>query len=300
MRYERTAAAVGLLVATAVFYGTSSVGRAPSDPTINMTGVALASEPSLSELKLLDAAEQHLTRECMQRRGFSYRVTPIAVLPDDRDFPYVIDDPVWAERHGYGTDLRRQAERLREADPNLRYLQGLTPERRLAAINALNGTGPAYVEAELPTGGVVRHYSDGCAAHARAHLYADLGAWYRAQKITDNLRSLRRSRVATDPAVAAVLSRWAACMHSKGQPFATPDTARAALPHTDTVDARLVEIRRAVAEATCAQSSGLARTAVEVDRATERALNAEYRLVQRQLVDLQRSALPRARQALDI
>ena len=57
-------------------------------------------------------------------------MTDASPLPDDQQFPYVLTDIGWAARHGYGSDLERQAERLRQGDPNTVYLLSLTPQRR--------------------------------------------------------------------------------------------------------------------------------------------------------------------------
>jgi hypothetical protein len=191
---------------------------------------AVHSARATSSQDLLDRAEQVLTQRCMQERGFRYWLTAANPLPQDRDFPYVIDDPKWAAQYGYGTDLQREAEFLRRTDPNLRYLQGLAPQRQVDAGNALNGAGPAYVEAALPTGGMVRHYSDGCAAQADRSLYGDLDSWYRAKKVTENLAGVRRAKVTSDAAFSAAMS-LAGCRCFRSARCACSSAASAATTH---------------------------------------------------------------------
>lgn len=262
------------------------------------TSATTVSDTTMAEQKTLDMAEELLTRDCMKRRGFTYYVTPATTLADDRDFPYVVDDPAWAARHGYGSDLQDQATRLRESDPNLRYLRTLTPQRQVAAGNALNGAGPRYVETELPTGGTVRHYTDGCSAEAWTHLYHDIATWYRAEKINENLGAVHRSLVVADPTVIERIPVWAACMHRHGQPFDTPEAARTTLPRTHTEGARRVEISRATTEATCAQTSGLSTIVRHADQVAARTLDAQYRPVMQELSRIHRLAMPTAERVL--
>jgi hypothetical protein len=289
----------GLFAAVVTVPGCASSGTMPDLPRRDHVNPVAVPDSSAAVRDILDEAEQVLTRDCMRRLGFVYHVTAPARVSEDRDFLYVIDDPAWAGRHGYGTDLQRQAERLRQADPNLRYLKTLPPQRQVAAGDALNGVGPAYVQAELPTGGVLRHYSDGCTVDAQTRLYRDFGAWYRAQKVTENLVAVRRSRVINDSTVTATLPGWAACMHRNGQPFDTPEAAHAGLPALTTDDARQVEIRRAVAEAHCAQSTGLAQAVHAADHRASQTLNSQFQSEVDDLARLERSAVPRAMRVLE-
>jgi hypothetical protein len=291
--------AAGVFAAVVALPGCASSGMMPDHPTRDDVNTVARTASSEAVRDVLEKAEQVLTRDCMRRLGFLYDVTAPGKPPDDRDFLYVIDDPAWAAQHGYGTDLQRQAERLRQADPNLRYLKTLPPQRQVAASNALNGVGPAYVQAELPTGGVVRHYSDGCMVDAQTRLYGDFGAWYRAKKVTENLVAVRRSRVITDSTVAAALPGWAACMHRNGQPFDTPEAARASLPRLNTDGAQQVEIRRATAEAHCAQSTGLAQTVHAADHRVSLIVNCQFQSELQDLARLERSAIPRATRVLE-
>ena len=88
----------------------------------------------------------------------------------------------------------------------------------------LNGAGPGYVEVSLPSGGAVRHYSDGCVAQAEGRLYGSFATWYRVKKLTENLVAVRRERVTGSPVFTAAQSRWAACMKAHRQPSRRPTT----------------------------------------------------------------------------
>lgn len=253
---------------------------------------------SRQEKHLLYTAEQILQRRCMQRYGFQFWITPENPLPEDREFPYVVDDVPWARRHGYGSDLRRRVNELRRSNPNQRYLRTLSPQRRAAAITALDGDRNKVLEVQLPTGAVMGRSERGCSAEAERRLYGDLGTWFHAKAITADLLAIRRARVLGDPAFAAAVRRWSACMTGHGYAFASPDATRSAFPDPQTAAVRTREIRLAVAEATCAGSSGLADTARHLDRRYEKALNKQYWPVVTTRLHLELAAVPRARSVL--
>lgn len=260
-----------------------------------------ATEPELralteTEKALLHDAEQVLVRDCMTRAGFRIWITTYDDQPER--FPYVVDDIDWASQHGYGTDLRRRADAQAAADPNKSYFESLPPDRRKAAVAALNGTGPGRVEAVLPTGGLMAKYDNGCTSEAWRELYGDLEAWYRATKVTEVLPGLWRQRVVADPAFTAAVARWSGCMREAGHPYKSPAAARAAARSAarspDAMPGRDVEIHTAVAEATCAGRTGLAATARELDQSCRADVHAKYRAELDTKLRLQLEALPRA------
>ncbi|QMV24002.1 hypothetical protein GQS52_21915 [Streptomyces sp. SCUT-3] len=251
------------------------------------------------EKSLLYDAEQTLVQQCMREAGFRLWKTPENPLPEHRDFPYAVDDADWAREHGYGSGLRQRVERLRAEDPNRRYLQGLSPQRRQAAVTALNGTDPQDgPHATLPMGAQVSRSSEGCTSAAQRELYGDLDAWFTAQMITDTLPSIRRARVLDDAAYTTAVGKWSSCMRRRGHDHADPGEARAAFaePHGTAPSRR--EVRTAVDEAECAADSGLAATARRLDRHHGRRLDEQYRGEIRDRTRLERAALPRARSAV--
>ncbi|MEV8634123.1 hypothetical protein AB0395_20930 [Streptosporangium sp. NPDC051023] len=277
----------------------------PADPAVPLTSVR---EMTDKEARTLWDAEQILTRDCMAGHGFAYWPAPYDPIPDDRDFPYVVDDPAWARRHGYGGDIREQIDRLRERNPNRRYLDGLPPERRRAAFVAINGEGPRpgtrtrgpdEVEARLPEGGVVRRSAVSCTSQAQRRLYGDLPTWYRVAKVTEYLKDAARARVTRDPRYTTAISTWSACMRGRGHPYGTPPEARAKVTQLEatapsTRKAREKEIRTAVAEATCARETNLPAVIGVLEREHTRALSERYRLDVTTAWRMRRDALPRA------
>lgn len=279
-----------------------STGRTPASGV--PTGSAVPRELSASEIQSLHSAEQRLVAECMSRHGFRYWPNPLDPVPELRDFPYVVDDLDWARRHGYGSQLQRRMDEVLEASPNRRYARGLTPARRAAYLDALNGTPDAGAEltATLPSGLRVRRSARSCVSWAQRALYADLPTWYRAVKVTDALPPAAYALAQRDNRLRAAVERWSGCMRAAGHPYANPAQARAAVsqaaPSAPSVPSAQ-EIRLAVAEATCARRTGLASTARTVDRDQLRELQARHRT---EVIDRWRlsvAALPRAREVLD-
>lgn len=256
-------------------------------------------EPELRELTgteevLLDYAGQLIVHDCMASHGFRMWITPHGRQPEPEQFPYVLDDIGWARRHGYGTDLRRSADAEAAADPNKTYFDSLTAEGRKAAVAALNGTGPGRVETVLPTGGLIARYDNGCTSQAWRELYGDLAAWYRAVKVAEALPALWQREVTADPVFVSAVARWSGCMRKSGNPFESPAAARASAVSPNAVTGGDVEMRTAVAEATCALETGLAAIAHQLDRSRRAEVRAKYRAELETKLRLQLAALPRA------
>ncbi|MFB4278403.1 hypothetical protein ACBJ59_24150 [Nonomuraea sp. MTCD27] len=298
------AAAVGLLVVAGCSAGGGeTVGAAPRAGPSD-----LPPQVTAGEARVLWDAEQLLVRDCMARRGFRYWVVPRDSIPENRDFPYVVDDLGWARRHGYGGDILERIDRLRDRNPNRRYLEGLPAQRRRAAFAALYGEGPQswaatprpdQLEARLPTGGVVRRNAASCTSEAPGLLYGDLATWFRATRVVQNLADLRRARVVRDPRFAAAVGAWSRCMRGRGHPYAHPRLTRAEAVADGSAGpaarkAREKQIATAVAEAICAGESGLSAVARELDEKYARELVARHRpdvIAERRM---RRDALPMA------
>ncbi len=256
------------------------------------------SEPVLpDDDTALRNAEQVLLRKCMQRAGFEYSVVDAQPVPDAREFPYVVDDVAWARRHGYGSDLRKLQEKAREEDPNQRYFRSLPPQRRAEALKAANGDRSRQVSVTTPDGATMGRDPGSCRSQAQQALYGDLRAWFEAQSTVDWLTSARQQRVSADPAWAVAVRPWADCMAAAGHQHADPAHARASAT-ADSPLPRDDEIRLAVAEAECANSSGLAEAARTLDRKHDDELRAGHRAVVDTHQRLRSEALPRARSVL--
>jgi hypothetical protein len=284
--------------AAALFAAVACDSQAPPrDP-----GAAAARPLTERELDLLHDAEERLTISCMAARGFRRWAVPSRPLPEDRDFPYVIDDVQWAARHGYGSDLQARREHLRVSDPNQRYFTSLPAADQRRAVAALNGHRSAdRVEVRMPTGATAGRYADGCTSQAQKRLYGDLAAWFRADTLTRALPALRQQQVAQDGEFKAAVKKWSACMRDRGLHYADPYQARAAYTGpsaSDTTTPQQQEVRTAFAEAECARTSGLTFTAQRLDRQYDARLRDQYQDPFRDQLRLAHAALPRARALL--
>ncbi len=247
-----------------------------------------------AEEDLLYQAEQLLTRDCMRSAGFDYWVTPRNPVPENRDFPYVVDDVAWATQYGYGTSLRRKLDQ----SPNRHYFESLSEDRKSAAVRALNGDRPEGLTATLPNGIEVQHSDQGCTSEAQRELYGDLPAWYRTIKVTENLFGERVGRTVSDERYPIAVTSWSRCMRAKGHRYGSPDET-GALFTADNPPPSSTELKLAVAEATCANSTPLASTAEALDREADAALREQYRGPIAEQQRLQLAALPRAQTIVD-
>lgn len=292
----RRLVAVGAVVACAAL-AVPAVVHAVSDPPSHSTASTRqpAREPTSREKSLLFTADQILLRDCMARHGFVYLPVKENPVPDAREFPYVIDDVAWARQHGYGSDIQRALAEVRATDPNQRYFSGLPSGRRAAALKAANGERMEGVTARAPDGVVAQRSSGGCQSEADRTLYGNLQEWFQAKFTEDSLTGMRQSDVNGDPRFAEAVKPWAACMRKAGHPYPSPARLRAQLPPPEHPLPRTEEVRIAVAEARCAISSGLARTADELDRQYADKLRRQHRTAVGTRLRLQHAALPRAR-----
>ncbi|MGW3423870.1 hypothetical protein [Streptomyces phaeochromogenes] len=269
----------------------------PRTPVPEPTVAARALTPA--ERQTLAKAEALLTRDCMEKRGFSFHV--VEDLPDgvNRLFPHVVDDEGWAAEHGYGSDIQRKRDTLAAKNPNQLYFRSLSAERRDAAVDVLNGPEPTGLEAQVPGMGTVRHSDQGCESEAQRSLYSDLRKWYGAWKVTDALERSVAPAVARDERFTAAVSRWSTCMRTKGHSYSSPMEARQWFVRlagaTGSGESRATEIASARAEAQCAGTSGLAKTARTLTRAERAKTESDHSTEFINRKTLESGALNRAR-----
>lgn len=223
----------------------------------------------------LEYAEELLVQRCMERQGFRYWAQRPLGAEDLKHTGFVLDDVNWAHTHGYGSDIDRKDEAARRNDPNRRYAEGLSKARLANYRTALNGGRESRrLSADLPTGQRVTGQLGGCQAQAQKKLYGDPATWFRVDTIAINLLPLYVSDLVKDERFTDAVDAWAQCMRGNGHDYAHPKDIDAALPTLlkgkSPAAARTIEVRLAVAEATCARSSGLATTGDRLER--------EYRL----------------------
>jgi hypothetical protein len=248
-------------------------------------------ELTAGEREVLARAEKILTRDCMRKAGFSFWVTPELPEPLERLFPYVIDDKQWAAANGYGRGIRERRDLLARDDPNRRYFDRLSTDRKAAAITALNGPTAEGLEADVPGMGKVRHSDRGCASDAQRELYTDLRGWYRAKKVTDALARSVTVALARDPGLGPSTRQWATCMRERGHPYDEPHETRDRFAHRREAG----EFTTAQAEAACAHSSGLASKVRELSRVHRQKLGSHHRAEVEDRAVLEHKALSRAR-----
>ncbi|QES51699.1 hypothetical protein DEJ50_31455 [Streptomyces venezuelae] len=277
---------------------TDKPGTSGTDRAADAAGPDLTT----AELHTLERAEQVLIGRCLRAQHFAYVEPGPEPEPGTRRFRYVVDDIAWARSHGYGLEQERRIAARKDADPNARYFRSLPPERRKAALAALNGARPVGLSVGMPGGGVASASDSGCTAGAQRNLYGDLRSWFSARLVVANLAPLYVPRVREDRRFRQAEAAWARCMAGLGHRLAGPHESRQALAALvrglPPARARTAEIRLAVAEAECARDSGLAKTADALDEQYGAEVRHRYGAQIATRLRLQRSALPRAHRIL--
>ena len=256
----------------------------------------LPREVTSQEKSVLRTAKQYLLRDCMRRHGFVYRPAT-GSIPAKPDFLYVIDDVAWAQAHGYGTDIDRAIARLKEEDPNQRYFQSLPEERRREALAAANGS-RMDLTVTTPDGARLSRSREGCQAESERTLYGDLDTWFRARSSMDALPMMASQHVLNDARFTAKVRAWAVCMRAAGHPYASPSDLRKHTAAQKPALSAAQERTLAVAEARCAGTSGLARTADALDEKYMGQLRRSHWTLAVAERRLRLAALPRARAIL--
>lgn len=305
-RRRRSRRPAYLMVIAALLGGTACVPDGPAGDreekaaagSVRRPVVAAGPDRPLTEREkdVLHEAEQLLTRSCMSERGFRTWVVPRVPLPEDRDFPYVVDDARWAGTHGYGSEIQKRRDRIRSSDPNRRYFESLSPDGKKRAADALHGRrGGRRLQVTVPNGMTLARFVDGCTARAQEELYGDLPGWFRASTITNALGDMGRAGVFAEKEFKESVRDWSACMKRRGFRYATPSHARQAFGTPAGTASRKEELRTAVAEAGCAVSSGLSATARRLEQRYGDRLRDEYAGEFETRLRLERAGLPRAR-----
>ncbi|MEU6254547.1 hypothetical protein [Streptomyces sp. NPDC047043] len=234
---------------------------------------------------LLKKAQSALVQRCLTDRKVAVPPTPSGSVKStaqarvgegERQFPYGIDDPAWAARHGFG--IAAQAGRTQRTE------QAPQPDKKTLAqqqrlSDALFGTGRRELSTRTATGLVVKANSDGCLAEAQRVLYGDQAAWFRSDVAVNNLAAAAHRRVTQDPAYRAALARWARCIapvHKAEDPADLRDAWRRSARDLEPGQAAKLQKRYAVAEARCVRRTDLAATGARLEKRNSAELRAEY------------------------
>ncbi|MBM7437313.1 hypothetical protein [Streptomyces sp. HB132] len=239
----------------------------------------------------IEYAEYALVKKCMENKGFTYWVGPVAGVDARRAGRYVNDDVAWAKKYGYGRPFDEAAEKDRREHPNVRYPNALPRKDRIRYNTALNGDYDDVLRVGLPTGGTIETPREGCWAEARTGLYGDQQTWFEAKKTVTGLSPLYVPDILADERLKKAVTAWSACMKKAGLDFSSPEDLRekriARTGKMTSTEARTYEVDLAVSEATCAVKSSLGRTA--------RALEREYLSVLLKRYDKENTAYQRMR-----
>lgn len=232
-----------------------------------LPGSGRVSQPPVSarDISLLSGAGQILIRQCMKREGFEYWPIPESQVTPAAPSPYALTSISRARTHGFaGGPVMTAAG----ADPNERYFSHLPAGRQNTYSNALVGVGPGgpAVTVASPLGGVLGHSSQGCQAKAEAQLYGSFPAWFRASSVAEALPAVTQAMVLEDARYRQSVSGWSECMAAKGYAYANPGQAAAAFRRPASARPGRLEIRAAVAEVRCADSTGLATVTSRLNR----------------------------------
>lgn len=244
-----------------------------------------------AESDRLQRAEDMLTGRCMRTRGFTYTVLAQTAPPPIPDFPFGIDDVVWASTHGYGLRDGAALVEAQRDNANALYFASLPSDRQAAYDATLYGTPGRRVAVVVPAGQTVMQSVDGCLAEAQGQLYGDFARWFRAQTVTENLLPAIKPRVFADGRYQRALTAWSACVSAAGHAAASPDELRSQAAGGGEAFERAL----AVADATCNGKVGLAKVGAALNQELGAPIRARY-LVQTQtyarmrLVGLARAA----------
>ncbi|SFN09016.1 hypothetical protein SAMN04487980_101116 [Streptomyces sp. cf124] len=217
------------------------------------------------ELRVNDA-QQRLTKQCMNRKGFEYWEDRTLTLRESRPVRYVQDDVEWARTYGYGGRIQANSQRVHERNPIGTYRSGLSPSRRAAFDVALDGGDDARtLTAPVPgSSGEIRKRIGGCTEEAERELYGDPAVWFRTGKVATSLNGLYGDDLMKDRQLVAAIEAWSRCMKKAGQSYEDPQAARDAirvntsrLGEARADEAFAAERRTAVADATCARETSL-------------------------------------------
>ncbi|MFD9906254.1 hypothetical protein [Streptomyces sp. NPDC059063] len=273
-RLRTAVTATAVATVTAALAALTSCATEASQPAAGTGPTGPARELTRTEQNRVDRAEQRLIQRCMKDKGFRYWVAPTLSPDTARAFThrFVQDDVAWARAHGYGERLQRAFLAAKKRDPNLAYRKALTPAARERYVTALGGgpDTPVY-SVRLPTGASVRSMDGGCERSARQELYGDAKAFFRADKVATNLTPVYTPKLIRDPLFTTALKAWSTCMRTAtGHGYADPEAVRADLrrrsEHLGPAQAHALEVKLAVAEATCARRTSLRATLRRLDR----------------------------------
>ncbi|HET7012778.1 MAG TPA: hypothetical protein VFI65_02635 [Streptosporangiaceae bacterium] len=235
---------------------------------------------SAADSQRLYLAEQVLIRRCMNGLGFRYWIVPFGDLPTMTPrAALAIPSLAAAKVHGFHPPSASPP--FNQAPANAYYAK-LSPRRRAAWTAAITGDPggarriPA-VQVRLPQGLVMGHSRLGCVASAEKRLYGDYQAWFAAENTVQALREIAVQEVPHASTYVSATRRWSRCMSARGYTAASPPKFRSAVTRPMRAHPTVREIAAATASAGCAESTGLTRLALRLQRHYWNGLSRHYR-----------------------
>jgi hypothetical protein len=147
----------------------------------------------------------------------------------------------------------------------------------------------------MPQGFELGHSTQGCKAGAEGSLYGDYPTWFAAVNVTDGLPRIWQVDARNDPKYQRAVIHWSACMRDKGYSYASPDAALQAFSNAARPPAP-AEVRAAVTEAGCADSTDFAAVAHQLDTYYATRIQLRYGADVHTYLRLRHAALPRAQE----
>ncbi len=206
------------------------------------------------------------------------------------------------EAHGYGfyDDAIRTSHR-RSADRTGRHVRSPHYSRRY--LNELWGSGRDRVTVTSPIGPSFSTPGGGCYGHAERLLYGSVVNYGLAtEDASSGFTNLLATAVEADPAFAAVIGRWSACMARHGliyhAPFDAWNSLAERIDKHATPGLHRLEIRVAVADYRCAQAVRLLPHLLAIQAWLASRLNPQLEDYLDRLVTIENAALAAAHRLL--
>jgi hypothetical protein len=220
-------------------------------------------------------AVEMLTQQCMQAKGLVYYPNIITAEEMTSPGPSIAGVPqaylslAVREADGYGRYTRvvralAAPSGGQETDKEDRYVASLPQRVQDAYMIALQGSESSRVTVTLPGGVTSTGPSGGCGGMAQRRIYGSEINYILAVTGASILNGILLNSVTADPAFAAVIADWSACMEKRGYNYDSPEilwnTLARQIAKAPTPTMQALEIKTAVADYKCSAAVKLVPT----------------------------------------
>jgi hypothetical protein len=258
----------GMVASGAMPFGLGFSTGPSAQATVRLTDAEVAvltnSGHNPRALAQINNAFEVLVQRCMKSRGFKYY--PVLMSAADEDgYPGLAGVPqapiglAAREANGYGFSRPRvdkHPRRERAASRNEKYAKR-AGRKYLLALEGSSKDRLPITPSMLPgreTGSVS---GGGCAGVAKRRIYGSVLNYVLATNGSADLTAYLLDAVTADPAFAAVVDKWAACMAGRGFNYSSPENLWNSLGSKTLRD---LEIRVSLADYHCAKAVALLPT----------------------------------------